>query len=226
MTSPEPAELDQLATPRPHLRQLALQFVAVFTVLSLASPYFGLRNEPLPWPQTAFCIGGCALLLSVLMHQAWWWHLIHALFVPLLWGASELAIDPAWFMLVFLLLLLFFRGAAGGQIPLYISNDVTVSALAEVTQAYPEMRFIDLGAGFGSVIRPLAKIRPDAHLTGIENSPAPWLIGFLSTRTKCIWLWGDFWRSSLSKYNVVYSFLSPTPMTALPTSACQYGALT
>jgi hypothetical protein len=219
LTSPHP-EPDDLSGPtgtRPHLRQLALQFAAVFAVLSLAWPYFGLRNEPLPWPETALAIGCIALLISVISRQPWWWRLIHAFFAPLLWAASELAIDPGWFLLAFILLLLVYRGALSGRIPLYFSNLETASALAELTQASPDMRFLDLGAGIGSVLRPLARIRPKAQFSGIENAPATWLIGYLATSglSNCTWLWGDFWRLSLAKYDVVYAFLSPAPMSAL-----------
>jgi hypothetical protein len=34
-----------------------LQLAAMLAVLSLAWPYYGIRNEDLPWPQTAFAIG-------------------------------------------------------------------------------------------------------------------------------------------------------------------------
>jgi hypothetical protein len=52
------------------LRQLALQLAATLAVLSLAWPYYGLRNEPLPWPQTALAIGATALLFASLTRQA------------------------------------------------------------------------------------------------------------------------------------------------------------
>jgi hypothetical protein len=51
------------------LRQLALQFSALIFVLSLAWPYYGLRNEELPWPETAFAIGAVALLIATLTRQ-------------------------------------------------------------------------------------------------------------------------------------------------------------
>jgi hypothetical protein len=186
-------------------------------VLSLAWPYFAIRNQALPWPETALAIGGVALLLAGLTHQRWWWRLIHALFAPLAWGIALLSIEPGWFLLAFILLLLVYRGAITGQIPLYLSNTVTAAALAEVTAQRPGMRFVDLGAGIGSVLRPLARARPDAQLCGIENAPAPWLIGYLRTigLANCDWRWGDIWRANLAEYDVVYAFLSPAPMPEL-----------
>lgn len=79
------------------------------------------------------------------------------------------------------------------------------------------LRFLDLGAGIGSTLRPLAEARPDAHFCGIENAPATWLIGRLRTAglSNCNWQWGDIWKTKLNDYDVVYAFLSPAPMPAL-----------
>lgn len=199
------------------LRQLALQFAATFVVLSLAWPYFMIRNEALPWPATAFAIGAAALLLASLTRQSWWWRLIHALFAPLAAGVAALAIDPGWFLLAFILLLLVYRGAIGGQIPLYLSNQETAAALAELIPPNQELRVVDLGAGIGSMVRALAGKRPELRVVGIENAPATWLIGYLRTRgrSNCEWRWGDLWRTDLAPYDVVYAFLSPAPMPEL-----------
>ena len=202
---------------RPHFRQLALQFAAAFVVLSLAWPYYGMRNEALPWPGTALAIGGMALLIATLSRQPWWWRLIHALFAPMAWAVAQLAIDPGWFLLLAILLLLVYRGALSGQVPLYLSNADTAAALAELTADRPQLRFLDLGAGIGSVLRSLAQARPDARFTGIENAPATWLAGRLRTAglANCDWRWGDIWQADLAAYDVVYAFLSPAPMAAL-----------
>ena len=218
MSSPSPERLD--AAPPvvgPQVRQLALQFAAALAVLSLAWPYYGVRNEELPWPQTAFAIGGAALLLASLTRQAWWWRLMHALFAPLAWAVSRLAIDPGWFLLLFIVLLLVYRGALTGQVPLYFSNRPTAAALAQLTADRRELRFLDLGAGIGSVLSPLARERPDAQFTGVENAPATWLIGRLRTAAlaNCDWRWGDLWQTDFAAFNVVYAFLSPAPMAAL-----------
>ncbi|SBT09310.1 conserved membrane hypothetical protein [Candidatus Propionivibrio aalborgensis] len=209
--------IHQNAQPRSYVRQLALQGAAALAVLSLAWPYFGIRDEVLPWPATAAAIGGAALLIAILTHQPWWWRLIHASFAPLGWGVATLAIDPGWFLLAFILMLLVYRGAVTGQIPLFLSNNETASALAALVPERPGTRFIDLGAGVGSVLRPLARFHRDAQFTGIENAPATWLAGYLLTAglTNCDWRWGDFWRVNLAEYDVVYAFLSPAPMPAL-----------
>lgn len=215
-SSPEPAEVIS-PMPEPRLRQLALQFAAALTVLSLAWPYCGIRNEELPWPETALAIGGVAALFASITRQPWWWRVMHALFAPLAWGVSRLSIDPGWFLLLLTVLLLVYRGAVTDQIPLYLSSSRTAVALAALTAEQGEMRFLDLGAGIGSVLIPLAKERPDARFTGVENAPATWLLGRLRVAglANCDWRWGNIWQTDFAGYNVVYAFLSPAPMAAL-----------
>lgn len=218
MPPPQPEPADDVPQPLGgHARQLALQLAATLAVLSLAWPYYGLRGEGLPWPQSALAIGGVALLFATLTRQPWWWRLIHALFVPLAWAASTLNIDPGWYLLLLIVLLLVYRGALSGQVPLYLSNRPTAAALAKLTDGLATMRFLDLGAGIGSVLAPLARQRPDAQFTGVENAPATWLLGRLrlAGQANCRWHWGDIWRTELRDYDVVYAFLSPAPMAAL-----------
>ncbi len=216
MPFPSPNPSEQAPT-RPQIRQLALQFAAAFAVLSLAWPYYGLRNQELPWPQTAVAIGAIATLFASLTRQPWWWRVIHALFAPMAWGVSRLEIGPGWFLLLFVLLLLVYRGALTGQVPLYLSNRPSAAALARLIADRRDLRFLDLGAGIGSVVIALARERPDAHFTGVENAPATWLVGRLrSARLRnCDWRWGNLWRSDLARHDVVYAFLSSAPMAAL-----------
>lgn len=201
----------------PPLRQLALQFAALIAVLSLAWPYYGLRNEPLPWPAVSLAIGGVALLLAMATRQPWWWRAMHAVFAPLAWAMVQLEIDPGWFLLAAILLLLVYRGALSGQVPLYLSNRQTAEALGRLLPEREGIRIADLGAGLGSVLRPLALARPDARLIGVENAPLTWLGGrFLALALpNCELRWGSLWQTSLGDFDVVYAFLSPVPMPAL-----------
>jgi len=203
-----------ISTPK---RQLALQGAAVILVLSIAWPYFGWKAEAMPWLETSLAIGAAALLFATLSRQHWWWRVIHAGFMPLVWFTHSLAIDPGWFLLAAILLLLVFRGALSGQIPLYLSNKQTVAALAELLVEREAVHFLDLGAGLGSTTVPLADALPDSHFTGYENAPLTWLVGlFLSIgRPNIRWCWDDLWQARLGDYDVVYAFLSPTPMPRL-----------
>lgn len=199
------------------LRQLALQGAAVILVLSLAWPYYGLNAELMPWLQTSLAIGGVALLLATVTRQAWWWRLIHAVFMPLVLFTHGLAIDPGWFLLAAILMLLVYRGALSGQVPLYLSNRETVQALGELLIERGPCRFLDLGAGLGSTLVPLADALPEHRFTGVENAPATWLAGrfFSLGRANIDWLWGDLWLAQLDNFDVVYAFLSPVPMPRL-----------
>jgi hypothetical protein len=201
----------------PPIRQLALQGAAAILVLSLAWPYFGLHGEAMPWRETSLAIGGAALLFATLSRQPWWWRVIHAGFMPLVWFTQTLAIDPGWFLLATILLLLVYRGALTGQVPLYLSNKQTVQALAEVLAERGDSRFLDLGAGLGSTTVPLADALPDSHFTGYENAPLTWLVGLLLSvgRPNIRWRWDDLWQAKLGDYDVVYAFLSPAPMPRL-----------
>ncbi len=210
-------ELSVQTSPSPLFKQFALQAAATLVVLSLAWPYFGLRNEPLPWPETALGIGSIAWMLARLTHQPSWWQVIHASFAPLAWAVSLLDIDPAWFFVAFTVLLLFFRGAAHGQIPLYLTNVTTTEALISLLKSSPGARFVDLGAGIGSTIKPICRALPLIKATGIENAPASWLIGWLRTRgfPHINWRMANLWQVSLADFDVVYAFLSPVPMPEL-----------
>ena len=137
--------------------------------------------------------------------------------MPLVWFTHTLAIDPNWFLFGAILLLLVFRGALSGQVPLYLSNRQTVGALAELLAERGPSRFLDLGAGLGSTTVPLADALPDSRFTGVENAPLTWLVGrfFSLGRPNIRWRWDDLWQTPLNDYDVVYAFLSPAPMPRL-----------
>ncbi len=199
------------------MRQFALQGAAVILVLSLAWPYFGLNAEPMPWLPTSLAIGGVAFVFATLSRQPWWWRAIHAGFMPLVWFTHSQQIEPGWFLLAFVLLLLVYRGALSGQVPLYLSNKQTVAALAELLAERGPSRFLDLGAGVGSTTVPLADLLPESHFTGYENAPLTWLVGLILSvgRPNIRWRWDDLWQARLGDYDVVYAFLSPVPMAKL-----------
>lgn len=199
------------------VRQLALQAAAAILVLSLAWPYYGMAAKELPWGETSLVIGGAAALLATVTRQPWWWRVMHGLFMPLAWVVGQWSIDPGWFLLAFFLLLLVYRGAVTEQVPLYLSNQETVAALGTLLQDIPNPRFLDLGAGLGTTLIPLAVRHPAGRFCGVENAPLTWLLGRLRCAGKANidWRWADLWATDLSQFDIVYAFLSPAPMAQL-----------
>jgi len=165
---------EDLPPPRPPLgpaRQFALQAAAAFLILSALWPYYGVAGASYNWPLTTILIGLTASVFSRLAGQPWWWRLIHLFFAPLAWMMLQVDIDPGWFLVGFALLWLFYRGVVAERVPLYLSGVSAIDVVAETIEARQPKHFIDLGAGIGSMIVPLARAFPDCHFTGVEYSP-------------------------------------------------------
>lgn len=206
--------------PRPPLspgRQFALQAAAAFLVLSALWPYYGFVGNTYNWPLATVLIGITASIFSRLAGQPWWWRLIHLFFAPLAWLILQVDLDPGWFLFGFIALALFYRGVIVERVPLYLSGVSAIDVVAETIEQRHSRHFIDLGAGIGSLVVPLAKAFPECHFTGVEYSPMSWLIGWLRTRgmANVDWRYANLWSAPLGNFDVAYAFLSPAPMPEL-----------
>lgn len=164
---------------------------------------------------------GLSVLLSWLMGLPRWWLWVQAVLpLGLYWGATQTLVDPLWFALGALLLMLVFSAVLKDRVPLYLTNDTTHQALVELVQTYQVRSVLDLGSGLGGVVRALAGAGIDAQ--GVEYSP---MLALLSNAW-CRWSGlgqvsrGDMWQTDLSQVDMVYVFLSPVPMTRLWQKAC------
>jgi len=160
--------------------------------------------------------GGVAAMIALKQSAPLWWIVIHLAFAPLLLLVHRLDIAPGWFLAGFVLLLLVFWRTDRSRVPLFLSNRQTAEVIAGQVLTTP-CRFLDIGCGDGGLLVRLAAARPDCHFTGVEHAPIPWLIAWLRTRriSNATVRYGDFWRTSLAEYDMVYAFLSPAPMQRL-----------
>jgi SAM-dependent methyltransferase len=190
-------------------------FVAV-GLLFVGRP--SLLHDPLGF---ALVQGICAALVSFKLAAPPWWLPIHLGFTPLAVLASRLTIAPSWWLGAFILLLLIFWRTDKSRVPLYLTNATTARALLRLLPRQP-CRVIDLGCGNGGLLRELALARPDCEFYGLEHAPLPWLwargnaLGLHNVTVRR----GDFWRQGLGDFDLVYAFLSPTPMSRLWEKAC------
>ncbi|KON81906.1 class I SAM-dependent methyltransferase [Azoarcus sp. PA01] len=174
-----------------------------------------VRSTPLGgiWPLVAVQALSAAAI-GTLLHSARWWLPIHLGFVPLLVLAGRLEVAPGWYLAAFGLLLAVYWTSFRTQVPLYPTNRRTVAAVADLLAPGRRSRLLDLGSGTGSLLRPLARLRPDCSFKGIEAAPGPWLTSRLWTGNppNVRFERGDFFSSSWSGFDIIYAFLSPVPM--------------
>jgi len=158
-----------------------------------------------------------AALAAIALGSDRWWIPIHLGFAPLLLAARTLPIAPGWYLAAFLVLLAIYWTSFHTRVPLYLSNQRTVDAVAALVPADRPMRVLDLGCGTGSLLLPLARLRPHCRVSGIEAAPAPFLLCRLRSRglPNIELARGDFFAHSWSEYDRIYAFLSPVPMDAV-----------
>lgn len=73
----------------------------------------------------------------------------------------------------------------------------------------------ELGSGWGGVTRAIARKYPTAQITAYELSYLPYLFSKLTAPKGVSVLRADFMKADLSKYDMLYAYLTPTHMQAL-----------
>ncbi|MBM3565534.1 MAG: class I SAM-dependent methyltransferase [Alphaproteobacteria bacterium] len=185
--------------------------------LSFAVEYaFG---DPLPIMLVLTGQGVAAAVIGTRFGLARWWIPINLALPPLAGLILTLRL-PGWlYLAAFALLILFYWNATRGQVPLYLSSRRAKEELLRLLPVKPDIRFADLGSGFGGMVLWLASRRREGDFLGIESAPFPFAISWLRTTFAGLphahITYGDFKNSDLGGFDVVYTFLSPVPMTDL-----------
>jgi len=196
----------------PVLRALLAQALAFAALVALAR--LGLRFPGLVWVLMQ-AVG--AVFLSRWMDLNPRWILMQGalpFLVRALWGAAI----PAWiYLALFAALALVFGGGLLSRVPLYHASRDAWEKLEGLVPDRPDLRFVDLGCGFGGPVAHLAARRPEGVFVGVEASPFTWLVAWLRCLpyTNAHIRLGSLWRTDLADFDVAYAFLSPVPMPAL-----------
>jgi hypothetical protein len=169
------------------------------------------------WLDVALMQGIMAAFFGLLLRQAWWWMIIHVLFFPLIvwflllqWGAWTYLLVSSVFILVF-------WRTITGNVPVFFSSQAVVQAVAELVEEKDIMHFAELGAGIGTVAKPLADNYPLLKVHAFENAPLLWLVNVWRSR-KMFNLHAFrhcFWQVNLANYDLVFAYLSPSVMSKL-----------
>lgn len=191
--------------------------VGAGTLTLLAAVLAGLLGCYLPVAAWLTVHAALAMTFSFAWSLPAWWLPMQALFVPAVLFTRSLNLPAYWFFYGFVLLWLFYRGNTRERVPLYLSNRTTWRALAGLLPVAGNFAFLDLGCGLGGVLAFLCRVRPDGEFHGVESAPVPFLVSWLKllSRQNGHVRFGDLWRGDLAAYDVVYAFLSPSPMPEL-----------
>lgn len=206
-----PLDLRQLP---PSLQAVGIHVLAGTALFALALLVARLGHAPSGMALLTL-EGLLAGLLSRWLGQPGWWQIINLAFFPAV-GVMLLAdITPGWYLAAFLLLAVSSLGAVISRVPLYLSSSKAMQAVTERIPPGKNLRMIDLGCGTGGLLHHLAVARPDLQLTGVDAAPMPWLISRLRLGRHAAVRLGSLWDEDLTRYDVVYAYLSPAPMARL-----------
>ena len=195
----------------PLLKALLCQILAVFIVL-LLNRYVIVTAIKIKFLLLLQVL--IAMALSRLVGQARWWMLIHASFLPGVFLLQSLQLTASWYLVFFILSVLIFWGTVKGDVPLFLSSTPVVKAVLTLVAKEQADSFIDIGAGLGSMVLPVANENPQLRIMAVERAPLPWLIA----KWRCRHLKNievkraNFWALNLADYDVVFAFLSPLVM--------------
>jgi SAM-dependent methyltransferase len=195
----------------PLLRAMLAQIAAAL----LLAAYLHLVDKPSLSPLAIQAIAAAAF--GQALRLPCWWLPINAASVPGVVAVRSLVIAPVWFLAAFCLLLVIFWNTYRTRVPLYLSSRSACARLAQLLPSDASVRVLDLGCGFGGVIRALRQLRPRAEIIGLESAPLPSWVAKLRLRGDALSLVErrNFWDEDLVRYDVVYAFLSPEPMERL-----------
>jgi len=216
----EPASNPRTDLPAPPSGPIPPVLIALVAQLAAGAALFALRLPGVlqaPAPVMLVLQGALAAALGVCLRLPMWWVPLNFLFIPAAAAMHRWELPPSLFFTGFILLTLVFWTTFRTRVPLYLSSRDVCEQLAALIPHTTGVRLLDLGCGFGGLLLRLAALRPDARLEGVEIAPLPALVAWLRLRraSRCRVRRADLWRSDLSQYDVVYAFLSPTPMVAL-----------
>jgi len=202
----------------PLLQAAAVQAAAAllsFLLIALAPEAAAMSGDAVI---RALLQGIVAAALGRVLGMEAWWMPIHALFAPGLVWTLGLGLPPVYALAAFCMLASLYWGVSRTRVPLFLSSRAAAQAVAGLLPRERDFTFLDLGCGLGGVLASLARARPAGCYHGVESAPLPFLLSWLRAALgprSCRVSWGDFHDLDLSRYDVVYAYLSPAAMRDL-----------
>lgn len=202
----------------PAIRALSIQVLAFVLAVVIAIGLTAVFEMKITVMAEAVLQGAIAAVLSRWRQLAPWWMAIQFLFPVGLVALHAFHLPPALFLSAFIIFATLYWTTFRTQVPFYPSSPAVWDAVSELLPADREIRFIDIGSGFGGLVLQLAAQRPESSFTGIELAPLPWLASLLRKRlqhSRGRFIYGDYNTLDFAQFDAVFAYLSPAAMPAL-----------
>ena len=145
------------------------------------------------------------------------WIILNGLIPISLFASTYLPLSYTGILFVTLFVLLLFLPTFFSGVPFYPTDKRAYKQILNLIPDNQVITFLDLGSGFGSLLKYLARHRPKVNFVGVEISPLAYFLSklrFIGSKNVRI-IFKDFWSLDLSQYDYVYAFLAPGPMPKL-----------
>lgn len=204
-----------------NISNLILRFPFLGAIISQVLSLFILRNllilsnSQVPIIVFVFLQSILSVSISIFIFKLPKWFFIISFLFPFLFliDVQFFRLSSGVYGILFTLFALTFSHTLKERVPLYLSNQTTFLGLRKIIQERQARSFIDLGSGLGGVVRAVSKEKINA--IGIETAPVLWLISKIISFGKGKIIRQNIWDADLSKYDVIYAFLSPAIMDKL-----------
>ena len=210
----DPLEMKRLKSPA--LRAFLVQVFAVVCSIALAVLARQLTGYLIPFFALLAFQSITSALLAGFWGLEWWWLIIEFFFPIAVVVALYCNLPPVASLLLFLILFLVFGTTLRTRVPYYPSQATLPAAIINLLPANEHIHFLDVGSGFGGLVFDLARERPEWTLAGVEIAIFPWLSSALRLRFSGMrnihFDLGKYEEVDFSKFNVVFTYLSPVVM--------------
>lgn len=209
-----PLEIKRINSPA--VRALLIQVASLIFCVALAvaiSRWFGYS---IPFLVLLALHSVTSICLAYVSGLDWWWCVIEFFFPMAVVFALYIRLSPTISLLLFFVLFLVFGSTFRTRVPYYPSESTLPTTILELLPNERDVRFLDVGSGFGGLLFDLSKARPEWSVAGVEIAMFPWLVsvtlGKLFGHKNLKISMGKYENLDFSKFNVVFCYLSPVVM--------------
>ncbi|MBC3861654.1 class I SAM-dependent methyltransferase [Undibacterium jejuense] len=212
-----PPEIKKINSPA--VRALLIQVASLAVCVTLAFASKHLLGYLIPFFVLLALQSTASLSLAYVCGLDWWWCVIEFFFPVAVVFALYIRLPPIISLLLFFVLFLIFGSTFRTRVPYYPSEATLPAAILELLPDEQDVKFLDVGSGFGGLLFDLSKARPQWSVAGVEIAMFPWLVSVALGKFYDIknlkFSPGKYEDLDFSKFNVVFSYLSPVVMSEI-----------